>query len=44
MPRLRVLAVYVTLMGDHGTPTFYEFYGVEASLTPRKAGMAVRIK
>lgn len=35
---------YVSLMADHGTPTFYERYGFEASLLPQKAGMALRIK
>ena len=35
---------YVSLMADHGTPKFYERYGFEASLPPKKAGMALRIK
>lgn len=35
---------YVSLMADHGTPKFYERYGFEASLLPKKAGMALRIK
>jgi ribosomal protein S18 acetylase RimI-like enzyme len=34
---------YVSLMADHGTPKFYERYGFEASVLPRKAGMFLRI-
>ncbi|MFT4099757.1 MAG: GNAT family N-acetyltransferase [Burkholderiaceae bacterium] len=34
---------YVSLMADHGTPKFYERYGFEASLPPKKAGMFLRI-
>lgn len=34
---------YVSLMADHGTPEFYARYGFEASLPPKKAGMAIRI-
>jgi hypothetical protein len=30
-------------MADHGTPKFYERYGFEASLPPKKSGMALRI-
>jgi ribosomal protein S18 acetylase RimI-like enzyme len=35
---------YVSLMADHGTPKFYERYGFEASLPPKKSGMSLRIK
>ena len=35
---------YVSLMADHGTPRFCERYGFEASLPPKKAGMALRIQ
>jgi len=34
---------YVSLMADHGTPKFYERYGFEPSLPPKKSGMALRI-
>lgn len=34
---------YVSLMADHGTPQFYERYGFEASLPPKKSGMSLRI-
>ncbi|NRF65762.1 GNAT family N-acetyltransferase [Aquincola sp. S2] len=34
---------YVSLMADHGTPKFYERYGFEASLPPKKSGMSLRI-
>lgn len=34
---------YVSLMADHGTPTFFQRYGFEPSRLPAKAGMALRI-
>jgi GNAT superfamily N-acetyltransferase len=34
---------YVSLMADHGTPKFYERYGFEPSLPPKKSGMSLRI-
>jgi len=50
MPRLMAYVhatalptAYVSLIADHGTPRFYERYGFEASLLPKKAGMSLRI-
>jgi ribosomal protein S18 acetylase RimI-like enzyme len=34
---------YVSLMADHGTPDFYEKFGFEKSLPPKKSGMFLRI-
>lgn len=34
---------YVSLMADHGTPEFYERYGFEPSLPPKKCGMFLRV-
>lgn len=34
---------YVSLMADHGTPAFYERYGFEHSVLPKKSGMSLRI-
>ena len=34
---------YVSLMADHGTPRFYERYGFEPSLPPKKCGMFLRV-
>lgn len=35
---------YVSLMADHGTPKFYERYGFQPSVLPKKAGMFLRIQ
>lgn len=35
---------YVSLMADHGTPTFYEKFGFTRSEMPKSSGMYLRIK
>ena len=35
-------SAYVSLMADHGTPTFYERFGITRAKAPNAAGMYLR--